>query len=135
MAVNVQGYLALDLIKKNNLELIKGVERATTTTVAALRTAVTLSTGAGRRAARPQSDQRRQPYDGQHGRPGVDAAAQARGERDAAGLPASSADLDKLKGAFRTIYDAIDSVAAYKIAALESMEKTVAATAATNGAP
>ncbi len=40
MAVNVQGYLALDLIRKNNIELIKGVERATTTTVSALRTAV-----------------------------------------------------------------------------------------------
>jgi uncharacterized protein YaaN involved in tellurite resistance len=40
MAVNVQGYLALDLIRKNNLELLKGVDRATTTTVSALRTAI-----------------------------------------------------------------------------------------------
>src|SRR5204863_3649516 len=40
LAVVVQGYLSLDLIRKNNLELIKGVERATTTTVSALRTAV-----------------------------------------------------------------------------------------------
>ena len=40
MAVNVQGYLALDLVRRNNLELSKGVDRATTTTVSALRTAV-----------------------------------------------------------------------------------------------
>src|SRR5438132_14145883 len=40
LSVVVQGYLSLDLIRKNNLELIKGVERATTTTVSALRTAV-----------------------------------------------------------------------------------------------
>src|SRR4029079_511317 len=40
LSVTVQGYLALDLIRKNNLELVKGVERATTTTVSALRTAV-----------------------------------------------------------------------------------------------
>src|SRR3954447_23590031 len=40
MAVTVQGYLALDLVKKNNVELVKGVNRASTTTVAALRTAV-----------------------------------------------------------------------------------------------
>jgi uncharacterized protein YaaN involved in tellurite resistance len=40
LAVGVQGYLALDLVRKNNLELIKGVDRATTTTVSALRTAV-----------------------------------------------------------------------------------------------
>ncbi|ASD23497.1 MULTISPECIES: toxic anion resistance protein [Cryobacterium] len=40
LAVSVQGYLAMDLIRKNNLELIKGVDRARTTTIAALRTAV-----------------------------------------------------------------------------------------------
>jgi uncharacterized protein YaaN involved in tellurite resistance len=43
IAVSVQGYLALDMIRKNNLELIKGVERARTTTVAALRTAVVVA--------------------------------------------------------------------------------------------
>lgn len=40
IAVGVQGYLAMDLVKKNNVELIKGVERARTTTVTALRTAI-----------------------------------------------------------------------------------------------
>src|SRR5262245_504840 len=40
LAVNAQGYLALELVRKSNLELIKGVDRATTTTVSALRTAV-----------------------------------------------------------------------------------------------
>src|SRR5579875_3659636 len=43
LAVTVQGYLALDLVRKNNVELIKGVDRASTTTVAALRTAVTVA--------------------------------------------------------------------------------------------
>jgi len=38
-AVSVQGYLALDMIRKNNLELSKGVDRASTTTISALRTA------------------------------------------------------------------------------------------------
>jgi len=36
MAVSVQGYMALDLIRRNNLELIRGVDRAQTTTIAAL---------------------------------------------------------------------------------------------------
>ena len=40
LAVNVQGYLALDLLRRNNIELIKGVDRAQSTTVVALRTAV-----------------------------------------------------------------------------------------------
>lgn len=43
MAVSVQGYLALDLVRKNNQELIRGVDRAQTTTVAALRTAIIVS--------------------------------------------------------------------------------------------
>ena len=43
LAVNVQGYLALDTIRRNNLELIKGVDRATTTTISALRTAVVVA--------------------------------------------------------------------------------------------
>lgn len=40
IAVSVQGYLAMDLVRKNNTELIKGVDRARTTTVTALRTAI-----------------------------------------------------------------------------------------------
>lgn len=40
LAVSIQSYLSMDLIKKNNIELIKGVDRARTTTLTALRTAV-----------------------------------------------------------------------------------------------
>ena len=43
LAVSIQGYLAIDLVRKNNIELIKGVDRATTTTIAALRTAVIIA--------------------------------------------------------------------------------------------
>jgi len=47
LAVSIQGYLALDMVRKNNLELIKGVDRATTTTVSALRTAVIVAQALG----------------------------------------------------------------------------------------
>ncbi|GGA59612.1 protein involved in tellurite resistance [Pseudoclavibacter endophyticus] len=40
IAVSVQSYLSMDLIQDNNLKLIDGVERAKTTTMTALRTAV-----------------------------------------------------------------------------------------------
>ncbi|WP_460455290.1 toxic anion resistance protein, partial [Arthrobacter monumenti] len=43
MAVSIQGYLALDVVKKNNSELIKGVDRALDTTLAALRVAVVVA--------------------------------------------------------------------------------------------
>ncbi|MGO1542762.1 MAG: toxic anion resistance protein [Gulosibacter sp.] len=40
LAVSVQSYLSMDLIQDNNLKLVDGVERAKTTTMTALRTAV-----------------------------------------------------------------------------------------------
>lgn len=43
LAVAVQGYMAMELVRKNNNELIKGVDRAKTTTVFALKTAVVVS--------------------------------------------------------------------------------------------
>lgn len=43
LTVSAQGYLALDLVRRNNVELIKGVDRAQTTTVSALRTAVVVA--------------------------------------------------------------------------------------------
>ncbi|MEV5720989.1 toxic anion resistance protein [Amycolatopsis mediterranei] len=43
LAVSAQGYLALDLVRKNNDELIRGVERAVSTTVSALRVALLVS--------------------------------------------------------------------------------------------
>ncbi|TCO54979.1 toxic anion resistance protein [Actinocrispum wychmicini] len=43
LAVSAQGYLALDLLRRNNDELIRGVERAVVTTVSALRIALVIS--------------------------------------------------------------------------------------------
>ena len=43
LAVSVQSYLSMDLIQDNNLKLVDGVERAKTTTMTALRTAVVVA--------------------------------------------------------------------------------------------
>jgi uncharacterized protein YaaN involved in tellurite resistance len=43
LAVSAQGYLAMGLVQNNNVELIKGVKRARTTTLTALRTAIILA--------------------------------------------------------------------------------------------
>ncbi len=43
LTVNQQGIIAMEVIRKNNLELIRAVDRAQTVTVAALRTAVTVA--------------------------------------------------------------------------------------------
>jgi uncharacterized protein YaaN involved in tellurite resistance len=43
LAVAVQGYMSMELVRKNNVELIKGVDRARTTTIFALETAMVVS--------------------------------------------------------------------------------------------
>lgn len=45
--VATQGYMAMELIRKNNVELIKGVERAQNTTLVALKQAVVIATALG----------------------------------------------------------------------------------------
>ena len=42
-AVNQQGYLSMEIVRRNNKELIRAVERAQNVTVSALRTAVTVA--------------------------------------------------------------------------------------------
>ena len=55
---SIQGYLAIDLVRKNNLELIKGVDRATTTTISALRTAVIVAQALANQKPRARPDHR-----------------------------------------------------------------------------
>jgi uncharacterized protein YaaN involved in tellurite resistance len=124
MAVTVQGYLALDLVKKNNVELIKGVNRASTTTVSALRTAVTVA-GAltNQKLVLDQItalntttaniiDSTGEMLKNQTGRIHEQAAA-------------STIPLETLQRAFQNIYLTIDNIDAFKLKALESMKTTV----------
>src|ERR1700733_2992841 len=126
MAVNVQGYLALDLIKKNNVELIKGVERATTTTVSALRTAVTVAQALANEKLVLNQIGALNTTTGNM----IESTSQLL-KQQSVGVyeQAASAtiDVDKLKAAFKNVYDAMDSVSTYKAAALTSMQQTVPA--------
>jgi uncharacterized protein YaaN involved in tellurite resistance len=126
MAVNVQGYLALDLIKKNNIELIKGVERATTTTVAALRTAVVVAQALANEKLVLNQIGALNTTTGN-----MIESTSAMLKQQSAGVyeQAASAtiDVEKLKAAFKNVYDAMDSVSTYKAAALTSMQQTVSA--------
>lgn len=124
LAVVVQGYLALDLIRKNNLELIKGVERATTTTVSALRTAVIAALALGNQKLvldqitalntttgniiESTSEMLRQQT--------LEIANQATN---------STIGIEKLQAAFNNIYATIDTIDTFKLAALENMRKTI----------
>jgi len=124
MAVSVQGYLALDLVKKNNVELVKGVDRASTTTVGALRTAVTVSEAMTNQRLVLQSitalndttagiiDSTSTLLREQTGKIHEQAAA-------------STIPLETLQRAFQNIYDTMDEVDQFKVRALDSMKQTV----------
>lgn len=126
MAVSVQGYLALDLVKKNNVELVKGVDRASTTTVGALRTAVTVAQAmANQRLVLDQITALNTTT-----AKIIDATGQmlkdntARIHEQAAN---ATIPLETLSRAFQNIYDTMDSIDAFKLKALDSMKQTVTA--------
>jgi uncharacterized protein YaaN involved in tellurite resistance len=124
MAVNVQGYLALDLIKKNNVELQKGIERATTTTVSALRTAVIVAQAISEQRLVLDQIQSLNTTTGNL----IAGNAKLLQENSARVYEQASnatIDVEKLKSAFASVMQAMDDVSNFKVKALDSMEKTV----------
>ncbi|MGB3753377.1 MAG: toxic anion resistance protein [Parerythrobacter sp.] len=124
MAVSVQGYLALDLVKKNNVELVKGVDRASTTTVGALRTAVTVSEAmTNQRLVLGQITALNETTAGIIDSTGKMLREQTGKIHEQAA--ASTIPLETLQRAFQNIYDTMDEVDSFKLRSLESMKQTV----------
>ena len=124
MAVSVQGYLALDLVKKNNVELVKGVDRASTTTVGALRTAVTVAQAmTNQRLVLQQVTALNQTTAGIIDSTGTLLREQTGKIHEQAA--SSTIPLETLQRAFQNIYDTMDQVDEFKVKALASMKQTV----------
>ena len=124
MAVTVQGYLALDLVKKNNVELVKGVDRASTTTVSALRTAVTVASAlTNQKLVLEQITALNTTTANMIESTGSLLKTQS-GEihRQAA---SSTIPLETLQRAFQNIYDTMDTIDKFKLEALGNMKQTV----------
>ena len=124
MAVTVQGYLALDLVKKNNVELVKGVDRASTTTVGALRTAVTVAQAmTNQKLVLDQitalNTTTANIIEGT-GRMMRENTAIIHEQASSSTIP-----LETLSKAFQDIYDTMDTIDQFKLAALGSMKQTV----------
>ena len=124
MAVTVQGYLALDLVKKNNVELVKGVDRASTTTVSALRTAVTVASAlTNQKLVLEQITQLNTTTANiidSTGKLLKDNTARIHEQAASATIP-----LETLQRAFQNIYDTMDAIDTFKLKALDSMKVTV----------
>ena len=124
MAVSVQGYLALDLVKKNNVELVKGVDRASTTTVGALRTAVTVAQAmTNQKLVLNQITSLNETTAGIIDSTGQllrDNTAQIHEQAASSTIP-----LETLQRAFQNVYETMDEVDTFKLKALDSMKQTV----------
>jgi uncharacterized protein YaaN involved in tellurite resistance len=126
LAVSVQGYMALDLIRKNNIELIKGVDRAQTTTISALRTAVIVSQALSRQklvldqitALNTTTSNLIEATSNQLRVQGAQINEQA---------AASTVDIQKLQQAFENVFQTMDAIDTFRSQAVDSMAATVQA--------
>lgn len=124
LAVSIQSYLGMDVIIKNNVELVKGVDRASTTTVSALRTAVMVAQALGnQRLVLDQITALNTTTSEMIQRTSEmlkDNSAQIQEQAASATL-----GLDQLQAAFANIYATMDSIDDFKAKALTTMSATV----------
>ncbi len=124
LAVSIQNYLAIDIVIKNNIELIKGVDRASTTTISALRTAVIVAQALGNQklvldqitALNTTTSALIERTSGMLRDNSVSIQRQA---------ASSSIGLPQLQAAFANIYATMDAIDTFKVEALDSMAATI----------
>ncbi|HNM97942.1 MAG TPA: toxic anion resistance protein, partial [Marmoricola sp.] len=124
LAVSIQSYLAIDVIIKNNIELIKGVDRASTTTVSALRTAVIVAQALGnQKLVLDQITALNTTTSGMIQRTSEmlrDNSAKIQEQ-----AASSTIGMEQLQAAFHNIYATMDSIDEFKLKALDSMAATI----------
>jgi uncharacterized protein YaaN involved in tellurite resistance len=126
LAVCAQGYLALDVIRRGNDELIKGVERAVGTTVTALRIGMVVAAAlADQRAVVDQIDAVRGLTDGLL-RANADLLA-LQGDDVQRISSEPMVGVDAIRDSFDQVYATIDAIDTFKARAAESMAGTVSA--------
>ncbi|MGW6929322.1 toxic anion resistance protein [Lentzea sp. NPDC054927] len=126
LAVCAQGYMALDVVRRNNDELIKGIERAVSTTVTALRIGVAVAAAlAGQREVIDQVDAVRGLTDSILKSNATLMSLQGEDIQRIASTPAVG--IEAVRTSFDQIYAAIDAIDTFKARAADSMSSTVTA--------
>ncbi|MDQ0385651.1 uncharacterized protein YaaN involved in tellurite resistance [Streptomyces sp. DSM 42143] len=124
LAVCAQGYLAMDVVRRNNEELIKGVDRAATTTVSALRISVMLVSALDHQKKVVEQVNALRGTTEELIRGNAEMLATQSGEiQRIAADPAVGAET--LRTAFQQIYRTLDAIDTYKAQATEAMAATV----------
>ncbi|MET3983230.1 toxic anion resistance protein [Streptomyces sp. PvR034] len=124
LAVCAQGYLAMDVVRRTNDELVKGVDRAATTTVSALRIAVMLASALdSQRTVIEQVTALRDTTE-ELIRGNAQMLSTQSGEiQRIAADPAVGAET--LRTAFAQIYQTLDTIDTFKVQATENMAATI----------
>ncbi len=126
LAVAAQGYLALDLVRKNNIELIKGVERAQTTTVSALRTAVIVAQAlANQKLVLDQISALNATTSSMI--QGTSEMLKMQGAAINEQAASSTVSIEALQAAFDNVFATMDAIDTYKAQAVTNMASTVTA--------
>ncbi|MEU6087748.1 toxic anion resistance protein [Streptomyces sp. NPDC047085] len=124
LAVCAQGYLAMDVVRRNNDELIKGVDRAATTTVSALRISVMLASALDNQKKVVEQVNALRGTTEDLIRANSEMLATQSGEiQRIAADPAVG--VETLRSAFQQIYRTLDAIDTYKVQATEAMASTV----------
>ncbi|MFJ6369098.1 toxic anion resistance protein [Streptomyces virginiae] len=124
LAVCAQGYLAMDVVRRNNDELIKGVDRAATTTVSALRIAVMLASALDnqRKVVEQVGALRGTTEELIRGNAEMLSTQSGEIQRIAAD---PAVGVETLRTAFAQIYRTLDAIDTFKVQATQNMAATV----------
>lgn len=126
MAVATQGYLALDVVRKNNLELIKGVDRAQTTTISALRTAIIVSQALSQqKLVLKQIDALNSTTSNMIEQ--TSATLREQGAQINQQAASTTVEVEKLQNAFSNVFATMDAIDSYRSQANETMAKATLA--------
>jgi uncharacterized protein YaaN involved in tellurite resistance len=124
LAVSIQNYLAIDIVIKNNIELVKGVDRASTTTVSALRTAVIVAQALNNQklvldqitALNTTTSNMIESTSQMLKDNSIQIQQQA---------ASATVGLPQLQAAFANVYATMDAIDQFKVQALDSMAQTI----------
>jgi len=122
--VNQQGIIAMEVVRRNNAELMRGVDRAKTVTVSALRTAVIVASALyNQRIVLQKITMLNQATNN------IISSTSKMLKDQGAEIQKQSMDtgvsVDTLKTAFNDVMGALDSISQYKQSALPVMKNTI----------
>ena len=124
-AVNMQGIIAMEIVRRNNKELIRAVERAESVTVSALRIAVTVASALYNQKIVLEKVNAVNEATNKL----ISATARMLKEQGAEiqqQAMETNVSVDTLRSAFADTFDALDAVSDYKSKALPKMQATIA---------